>query len=290
MNNDINLQMDKKSQMLKRSKAIRKRGWTITMYVLLLLIGLLCAGPFLWLIATSFKGNENIYELTLWPSNPTFANYTGVVEFLSLPLYVKNTLIITFSAIGLDVLFASLCAYPLAKMDFYGKKFVTTALISTMILPSAASMVVNYLTLSKLGLLQSYLGAILPDAVSVFSIILIRQAYTAIPKDMLEAARIDGASEMRIWSSIMIPSVLPAISTVIIIDFINKWNTFLWPMIVLKPDQYPIAAALKFLGSQFSYNFGYIAAGTVLSILPSILVFVMFQKYYTRTMGGAVKG
>lgn len=277
-------------QVRRNAKQMHKAGWNAFIYVLLLLIGLLCAGPFLWLIATSFKGNENVYELTLIPTQPTIANYTGVIDFLSLPLYFNNTLIITFASIALDVVLASLCAYPLAKMEFYGKKFVTGALISTMILPSAASMVVNYLTLSKLGLLQTHAGAILPHAVSVFSIILIRQAYTAIPKEMLEAARIDGASELRIWFTIMVPSALPAISTVVIIDFINKWNTFLWPMIVLKPGQYPIAAALKFLGSQFSYNFGYIAAGTVLSIVPSILVFVMFQKYYTRTMGGAVKG
>jgi putative chitobiose transport system permease protein len=205
--------------------------------------------------------------------------------------YFYNTIIITVGSITIDVVFSSLCAYPLACMSFYGKKVVSTALISTTILPSAAGLVVNYLTIKDRGLMNSYLGVILPGAVSVFSIILMRQAYSTIPKELIEAAKIDGASEIKVWYKIMIPEIMPAISTIIIFDFISRWNAFLWPSIVLQDsNKYPIATALKYLNGQFNYKFGYIAAGAVISIIPVIVIFLAFQKYFVDTMAGAVKG
>ncbi len=258
--------------------------------MVLIILGIICAGPFFWILSTSFKSGQNIYELTLIPTHPTLENYIGVVNFMYIPMYFLNTVIMTFFCILIDVVFSSMCAYPLAKMEFYGKKIVNGALLSTMILPAAAGMVVNYLTITNLHLIHSYLAVIVSSSVTVFSIILLRQSYYSIPNEMLEAARIDGASELKIWHKIMLPEVMPAVATVIIFDFISKWNNFLWPIIVLNPEQYPLAAALKFLGGQFAYNFGYIAAGTVISIIPTIVVFVIFQKYFIQTLAGAIKG
>ena len=221
----------------------------------------------------------------------TLSNYFGVIEYMNLGKYVGNTVIITFAGIFLDVLFSAMCAYPLATMDFKGKNLVFGLLVATLIIPAAAGMIINYLTISKLQLLNTYAGVILPTSVKAFSIILLRQAYLGIPKELIEAARIDGAGELRTWATIMIPGIMPSISTIIIFDFIGNWNAFLWPIIVLQdPEKYPLATALQYLNGSFSYKFGYVAAGTVISIIPVLLVFMLCQKNYIEAVSGAVKG
>ena len=160
-----------------------------------------------------------------------------------------------------------------------------------MIIPAAAGMIINYLTISRMHLLNTMLGVILPGSVKTFSIVLMRQAYLGVPKDLIEAAKIDGAGELRIWGKIMVPSIMPSISTIIIFDFINNWNAFLWPIIVLQdPNKYPLATALQYLNGSFSYKFGYVAAGTVISIIPVLIVFIVCQKNYIEAVSGAVKG
>ncbi len=264
---------------------------TTLTYIGLILISLLCAGPFLWMLSTSFKTGQNIYDLKFFFANPTFDNYLGVFEFLSVPKYIGNTLIITLSSIAIDVIFSALCAYPLACMDFKGKKVIMAVLISTMIIPAAAGMIINYLIISKIHLLNRLVGVILPGSVKVFSIILLRQSYLGIPKELIEAARIDGAKELRIWWQIMMPGIMPSVSTIVIFDFISRWNEFLWPVIVLQdPKKYPLATALQYLNGSFNYKFGYIAAGTIISIIPIVIVFLLCQKNYIEAISGAVKG
>lgn len=259
--------------------------------ILLILIAILCAGPFLWLLLSSLRTGANIYDLHFSLKNFTFSNYTGVIEYMNLPRYVWNTVVITFGGIFIDVVFSSLCAYPLATMEFKGKNIVFTILVGTMIIPAAAGMIVNYLTISKMHLLNTMLGVILPSSVKAFSIILLRQAYLGIPKELIEAAKLDGAGELRIWRHIMIPGILPSISTIVIFDFINNWNAFLWPIIVLQdPEKYPLATALQYLNGSFSYKFGYVAAGTIVSIIPVLIVFMLCQKNYIEAVSGAVKG
>ena len=220
-----------------------------------------------------------------------FSNYTGVIEYMELHKYVWNTIVITFGGIIIDVVFSAMCAYPLATMDFKGKNVVFTILVATMIIPAAAGMIINYLTISRMHLLNTMLGVILPGSVKTFSIVLMRQAYLGVPKDLIEAAKIDGAGELRIWGKIMVPSIMPSISTIIIFDFINNWNAFLWPIIVLQdPNKYPLATALQYLNGSFSYKFGYVAAGTVISIIPVLIVFIVCQKNYIEAVSGAVKG
>ncbi len=271
----------------KRKKLIGSTG----AYIILILISLLCAGPFLWMLSTSFKTGQNIYDLNIFIKNPTIGNYKGVFEFLSVPKYIWNTLIITVSSIALDVVLSALCAYPLACMEFKGKKIIMAALIASMIIPAAAGMIISYLIISKIHLLDTLAGVILPGSVKVFSIILLRQSYMGIPREMIEAARIDGAKETRIWGQIMMPGIMPTISTIVIFDFIGRWNEFLWPIIVLQdPGKYPLATALQYLNGSFNYKFGYIAAGTVISIIPIIIVFLICQKNYIEAISGAVKG
>jgi putative chitobiose transport system permease protein len=272
----------------EKAKFIIGRFW---LYVILILLGIVFVGPFLWLLSTSFKSGENIYDSALLPAHPSVGNYTGVVNFMNLFQYLTSTVIMTVAGIVTDVFLASLCAYPLAKMNFPGKRVVSSVLIGTMILPTNASMIVNYLTLSQFSLLNNYLAVIIPGAVSVFSIILMRQAYLAIPNELLDASRIDGAGELLVWYRILMPQTMPTVATIIIFDFVSKWNNFLWPIIVLRPSQYPLASALKYLSGTLAYNFGYIAAGTIISIIPTLVVFIAFQRYFIdSSMGSAIKG
>ena len=263
----------------------------ILTYIMLILIAIICAGPFIWLLAASFRSGQNIYDISLIPENPTVENYVGVWEFLSVPRYLLNTVIITVGSIVLDVILSALCAYPLACMRFKGKNVVLSLLLASMIIPAAAGMIINYLTISAMHLLDTLAGVILVGSVKVFSIILMRQGYLGVPKDLIEAARIDGAGELRIWWQIMLPGIMPTISTVIIFFFISRWNEFLWPIIVLQdPEKYPLAAALQYLNGSFNYKFGYIAAGAIISVIPVIIVFILCQKNYIEAVSGAVKG
>ena len=260
-------------------------------YILLITIAIICAGPFIWLLLSSLRTGANIYDLHFSLSSFSFANYTGVMEFMKLHKYVWNTVVITFGAIAIDVVFSAMCAYPLATMNFKGKNFVFGVLVATMIIPAAAGMIINYLTISKMNLLDNVMGVILPSSVKTFSIILLRQAYLGVPKELIDAAKIDGAGQFFTWLKVMLPGIVPSISTVVIFDFIGNWNAFLWPIIIFKsPEKYPLATALQYLNGSFSYKFGYVAAGTILSIIPVLIVFMLCQKNYIEAVSGAVKG
>ena len=154
----------------------------ILTYIMLILIAIICAGPFIWLLAASFRSGQNIYDISLIPENPTVENYVGVWEFLSVPRYLLNTVIITVGSIVLDVILSALCAYPLACMRFKGKNVVLSLLLASMIIPAAAGMIINYLTISAMHLLDTLAGVILVGSVKVFSIILMRQGYLGVPQ------------------------------------------------------------------------------------------------------------
>lgn len=282
------------NEVRKKRLYIRKTKKALSntiVYIFLLLIAFFCAGPFLWMVLTSLKPGQNIYEISLSFNNLSLSNYVGLLNYLSFPRYVFNSVIITVGGIALDIFLSALCAYPLACMNFYGKKFVFGALLSTMILPNAAGLVVNYLTVSGMKLNNTLIGVIIPGAASVFSIILLRQAYLGIPGELVDAAKIDGASEFKTWYAIMVPHIMPAISTLVIFDFIARWNAFLWPIVILQdPNKYPLATALLYLKGMFNYKFGFIAAGTIISIIPVIVIFMVFQKYFINTVAGAIKG
>ena len=195
-----------------RHVSYKKLTVDVLTYILLILVAVLCAGPFLWLLFSSLRVGANIYSLDFKLSDFSIENFTGVFSYMNIPKYLINTVIITAASIAIDVVFSAMCAYPLAMMEFKGKNLIFGILVATMIIPAAAGMIVNYLIISKMHLLNTFTGVVLPTSVKAFSIILMRQAYLGVPKDLVEAARIDGASEMRIWAQIMVPGIMPSIS------------------------------------------------------------------------------
>jgi len=270
----------------------RASGYAIG-YALLLALAVFLMGPFLWMLSASLMPGKNIFTFppTIVPTFIDFANYVEVWNFMNFPRYIGNTLMITSLGIASNVVLSCLTAYPLAKLRFRGRGVVFAMLVSTMIIPSSTAMVVHYVTLRAFGLLDSFIGVVLPSAVSVFNIFFMRQTFLGVPDELRESGKIDGASEFRIWWQLMLPLVKPGIAVIVLLEMMAFWNNFLWPMVVLgDPERYPIASALTYLNGQFSYNFGWIAAGTILSVIPIVAVFLFTQRYYMEGMAGALKG
>ncbi|KIL37885.1 sugar ABC transporter permease [Gordoniibacillus kamchatkensis] len=272
---------------------LKKIVTAAVVYALLVFTALVCLGPFLWLLSTSLKVNANVYQFPpqLIPRPVNFKNFADVFRIMPLWIYIKNTVFMTGLGVALNAAICTMTAYPLARIVFPARNVIFYAIVSTMILPNAAGMIVNFIVIQKLHLYNTLLGVVLPSAVSVFNIFLLRQAFITVPGEMEFSGRMDGASEFRIFWSIMVPMVRPAIATVVIFDFMGFWNSMIWPIIILDDkDKYPLTAALQYLQGNLSYNFPYIAAGTIISVIPIIAIFLVLQKQFINGMVGAVKG
>ncbi|RSK28873.1 carbohydrate ABC transporter permease [Bacillus sp. HMF5848] len=264
-------------------------------YALLLLMTVLTIGPFLWLVATSLKsGSENIfaYPPQLIPEQPTLQNYVEVMKAFPFFRYLFNSIIVAVATVVLNIIFCSLAAYPLARMQFRGKNIVFILIISTMMIPFQLLMIPIYILALKLGLQNTYAGLILPHATTAFGIFLMRQAFLTIPFELDESARMDGANSFQIWWRVLMPLVKPSVVTLAIFIFVMAWGDFLWPLIILNDQtMYTLPLGVNTLAGSFSANWRYIAAGSVISVLPIIIFFAIMQKHFIAgAMKGAVKG
>ena len=277
--------------------AVRKNSTikVITTYLILSAIALLMLFPLLWLIGTSLKSpSEDIFSFPpqILPTSPTLENFLTVWDTYPFGQYLYNSAIVAFLAVGLNLLFCSLAAYPLARLNFRGREFIFALVLATIMIPFQIVMIPLYILAVNLGLRNTYLGIVLPNLTSAFGIFLLRQALKAVPLELEEAARIDGCSELGIWWNIMIPAIRPALFTLAIFVFIGSWSDFLWPLIVLDdPDYYTLPLAVANLADSFSLDWRLVAAGSVISIVPILLLFLLLQKYIVPTdVGSGVKG
>jgi putative chitobiose transport system permease protein len=279
-----------------------KKVKSILYYSVMIFIALFLTGPFLWLVITSLKSGQDVFQLeslkNLLPSPATLENFRLVWTSFQLGdggnqliNFFKSTVVIVGASIILQLTVSSLAAYPLARLKFPGKNLISILMLSTMMLPVQAGMIVNFITIRKLGLFDTYLAVIIPGAVSVFGIFIMRQAYIVIPNEIEDAARIDGCEELSLWYRIMLPLTKPALATLAIFSFVTYWNSFMWPLVILKSEKlYPISVGLAFLANTFDSNFRLIAAASVLSMIPVIIIFLMLQKYFIKGItAGAVK-
>lgn len=270
-------------------------------HLILIFTSLLSIFPFIWLISTSLKGNaENIfaYPPKIIPTDFTWQNYIGVWHQVDFMAYFVNSMIVAGFTVFLNLLLSSLAGYPLARMEFAGKKFSFFAILSTIMIPFQAIMLPVYLITLKLNLVDSvnnvagYLGLILPFGVSAFGIFLMRQAFTGIPKEMEEAAIVDGCNVFQTFFKILLPMVKPSLAVLAIFTFIGSWGEFLWPSIVLtKESMYTLPVGVNNLQGMFSSNWRFIAAGSILATIPIVIFFLAMQKYFISGENeGAVKG
>lgn len=273
--------------MSKQSNLNTSRWKLLLMYGALSAIALLMLFPLLWLLSTSLKSpEENIFQFPpqLWPIKPTLQNFIKVWQSTPFAQYLFNSTLVASLTVALNLLFCSLGAYPLARLDFQGKNLIFAGIVSTIMIPFQIVMIPLYVLAVQLGLRNSYLGIILPGIASAFGIFLLRQAFLGVPKELEEAARIDGCSELGIWWHIMIPAIRPALVTLGIFVFIGAWSDFLWPLIILdRPEYYTLPLGVAKLAGTFSLDWRLIAAGSLISIAPVIVVFLVLQKYIVPT-------
>ena len=282
----------------QRARRRPRRGQVISSglwYVVLIFLAVITVFPFFWMLMTSLKGpGDPIYSVPpqFIPTDPTLAAYGRVLDLLPIPRFFVNSLIVAVCVGALNVLVASMAAYPLAKMRFPGRDAIFYALLATLIVPAQLTYIPSFvLAVNVFHYYDTLPAVIFPNLVSAFNIFLLRQAFRSIPNDLLDAARVDGAGEWRIWWSILLPLIRPSLAAVAIFTFVTSWNDFLWPSLMLHtPDGLTLPVGLAALQSNFISDFRAIAAGVTITVVPILLFFVVVQRYFVRGLAGAVKG
>ena len=249
--------------------------------------------PLVWLVAAALKQPDDLFHYTFFGPRLSAQNFadlaTKVPDF---GRYVVNSLFLSSSIVVVQLLFSSLAGFALAKYHFRGKSLVMGIMLATILLPGQVTMAPLYELLCRMRLVDSYLGLIVPGAVSIFGIFLFRQSMLRIPDDLLDAARIDGCSEFRTYLNVVMPVSRPMVGAFCLISFLGSWNSFLWPQILLHNSQrFTLPIALNQMVGTYQQSYGMLMAGTLLSILPVVALFLLLQKEFVAGLtAGAVKG
>ena len=249
--------------------------------------------PLLWMVSASVMpaGEATAAGHRLFPSVVTFEHYRALFTRLHLARYLVNSTVLAAAVTLISLFLNSLAGYAFAKFRFNGRDSLFRLLLAALVIPGQVTMLPLFLMLKGMGCINTYWGVIIPGMASIFGIFLIRQYALSIPESLLDAARIDGAGEFRIYWSLVLPACKPILVTLAIFTFMGTWNDFLWPLIVLTDsDMYTLPVALANLLGEHVQDTELMMAGSVLTVLPVVLVFAVLQRYYIEgIMGGALK-
>jgi multiple sugar transport system permease protein len=242
----------------------------------------LVVGPFLWMVLSSFKPEREVRAVppTWWPETVTLENYERLFTQLDFPTYFLNSLIVAGVVTIGNMLFCSMLGYALAKLDFPGKKALFVIVLGTLMVPGVVTFVPLFVMTTKMGLSNTLTAMILPFLAGPFGVFLMRQYILTLPDELIQAARIDGAGELRIFASVILPLCGPALATLGILTFLGSWNNFLWPLVVAQTeDKYtlPVALALYSTG-QNATQYGLLLAGSVVVVIPVLILFLILQR------------
>ena len=271
----------------KREKRIKEKVCEIPVFVVLLVLALLVIIPVIWMTFSAFKPEKEIisWPPTFFPHVLTGQNFVDVQKRINILRYMLNSAIYAGGTTALAVIVNSMAGYAYAFYDFKGKSGLFLLTLATMMVPFQVIMVPLFLVVFKLGMYDSYWGLIIPRVVVAGSIFMMRAAFTGLPKELAEAARIDGLSEFGIFRKIMLPQAKPALATLVIFTFIQVWNDYMAPLIYLNSKlKYTIQLGLKFFQSEHTMQYTIIMAGTVCSLIPILIVFLLFEKQITNGM------
>jgi multiple sugar transport system permease protein len=265
----------------------------VALYVALLAGALFALLPMLWMVSASLMptGSATTYPPHLLPRTVTFEHYRDVFTRLKMGRYLANSALIAVAVTAISLVVNSMAGYAFAKLRFRGRDRVFRVLSGGLVIPVQVSMLPLFLLMRELHLINSYWGVIIPSMASIFAIFLVRQYAVSIPDDLLDAARIDGASEWRIYWAVVLPVIRPILATLAIWTFLTTWNDFMWPLIVLSDEsKYTLPVALASLVGEHVQDTELMMAGSVLTVLPVLLVFLALQRYYIQgVMAGSVK-
>ncbi|MEV4343095.1 carbohydrate ABC transporter permease [Actinoplanes sp. NPDC049596] len=270
-------------------------GEKVLRYVLLLVVLLITVGPFLWQLSTSLKGaGEDIYTSTpsFIPREPTLNNYSQVADAIPVWRYISNSLLVALLTVGGNILFATAAGYAIARLRFRGRKIVLGLFLGTLILPGEVTIISQYVTVRDFGLADSLIGVALPGMVAALNVLLMFNAFRSLPQEIDEAAIVDGATVPQRLLRVSLPAVRGTLAVVAIFSFIQAWDDFLWPLIVLtSPEKYTLTVGLQYLSGTFTQDQRLIAAGTMIAFIPIAILFSALQRYFFKGVEeGGVKG
>jgi multiple sugar transport system permease protein len=269
---------------LAASTVVQQKDWRrpvarFLLYLILLIGGLGMVFPFVWMVASSLKNASDIYSLSLIPPDPTLANYREVLNETPFARWFFNSLVVALITTASVAFFDSLVGYVLAKFRFPGRTVIFLLMLSTLMVPTEMLVIPWFVMSINLGWTDSYWGIMFPGVISAFGIFLMRQFFMGVPNDLIDAARIDGFSEFRIFWKIALPLVKPALAALCIFTFLGNWNAYIWPLIVVRSEEMrTLPVGIAFFSSEAGSAFHLIMAAAAMATVPVIIVFVIFQR------------
>lgn len=268
---------------------INRRGplASLAVYLVLGIAVLLAVFPFLYMVSLSLQSDADLFSgaPVIIPTTWQFTNYVDIWQKAPFARFVLNSFIIAGGITALHLIFDPLVGYVFAKMHFPGKNTMFVALLSTLMLPFFIRMIPLYILTAEMGWLNTYQGLIMPFAMSAYGIFLMRQFILPIPNELIDAARMDGAGDLRIFFDIVLPQIRPALATLGLLTFVFQFNEFLWPLIVVSStDMRPITTGLTLFNQEFFTAWNLTATGGVILFLPSFLLFLFTQRYFIRSV------
>jgi len=273
---------------------VNRRASTIVVNLLLVAGALVTAFPLLWMLSVSFMPNgvANAYPPPLLPAHPTLENYRQLFANQSAGRYMLNSAIVATLATAISLVFNTMAGYAFAKLRFRWRERLFRGLLGALVIPSQVAMIPLFALVKEMGLVSTYGGVIVPTLASVFGIFLVRQYALSLPEELLEAARIDGASELRIFRSLVVPLLQPILVTLAILTFLATWNDFMWPLIVITDQKlYTLPVALAGMSREHVQDSELMMAGAVITVVPVLVLFLVLQRYYIAgILAGSVKG
>lgn len=279
---------------LKRSLEGILSAKKVVTYIFNILIGILIIFPILYGLSVSLMTPDEIfsYPPKLLPSSINLGNYKNVILTVPIIKFIFNSLFVSLAVTIGQIITSSLAAYAFSYFDFKGKNLLFILSLSTLMLPSESTIIANYLTIAKLGWTDSYSGLIIPFLVSAMGVFLIRQFYLTIPKELKEASKLDGCSNLRFFIRVLLPISKPVMASLGIYTFLNTWNQYMWPLLVTNaPEKRTVQIGISMLQFAESQNIGLVLAGVIMIIAPSILIFIIGQRQLVNGItSGAIKG
>ena len=254
----------------------------VLLYGVLSVLLVVVIAPFVWMILGSFKTQGELLQSppTWWPETVTLDNYTQLFSRLNFKQYFFNSTVVAVCVTAGNLLFCSMLGYALAMLDFKGKKILFIVVMGTLMIPGVVTFVPLFVLVANIGLIDTLPGLILPFLAAPFGVFLMRQFFLGLPRDLLDAGRVDGAGELRIFRQIFLPLAGPALATLGILTFLGSWNNFLWPLVVAQQEKtytLPVALALYSTG-QNSTQYGLLLAGATVVVVPVLVIFLIFQR------------
>jgi multiple sugar transport system permease protein len=271
---------------ISTGSADKRSPGTWWIYLVLILGILLMVGPFVWMVLGSLKPQAEflVTTPTLLPKDATTDNYDRLFSQLDFPRFFFNSSIVALVVTVGNVLFCPMLGYALAKLQWRGKRLIMGLVLATLMVPAGITLIPNFVLMANLGLVNTYPGLILPFLVGPFGVFLTRQFMYGIPDELLEAARIDGANDWRIFWQVVIPITVPVLATLGILTFLGSWNSFIYPLVMAQePEMYTLPVALAtFATGQHQADHGMLMAGSVVLVVPVLIIFILFQRWITE--------